>query len=113
VLVPTALFDSVADNLLQNALLKRQSEGELRIEIALTADASVLSVCDSGSAIREEVLADLLRAPLASENGLGIGLYHAARQAEELRPRIAPGLQRARQGVLRVAQSGSERRPGA
>jgi hypothetical protein len=82
VLVPTALFDSVADNLLQNALLKRQSEGELLIEIALTADASVLSVCDSGSAIREEVLADLLRAPLASENGLGIGLYHAARQAE-------------------------------
>ncbi|EXI81857.1 MAG: putative PEP-CTERM system histidine kinase [Candidatus Accumulibacter appositus] len=82
VLVPTALFDSVADNLLQNALLKRQSESELRIEIALTADASLLSVCDSGSAIREEVLADLLRAPLASENGLGIGLYHAARQAE-------------------------------
>jgi len=82
VLVPTALFDSVADNLLQNALLKRQTESELRIHIALASDASVLSVCDTGSAIREEVLADLLRAPLASENGLGIGLYHAARQAE-------------------------------
>jgi hypothetical protein len=82
VLVPSALFDSVADNLLHNALLKRQSESELQVHVALADDASLLSVCDSGSAIREEVLADLLHAPLASENGLGIGLYHAARQAE-------------------------------
>ena len=82
VLVPTALFDSVADNLLQNALLKRQSESDLQVAVTLAADASVLSVCDSGSAIREELLADLLRAPLASESGLGIGLYNAARQAE-------------------------------
>jgi K+-sensing histidine kinase KdpD len=103
VLVPSALFDSVADNLLHNALLKRQSESELQVHVALADDASLLSVCDSGSAIREEVLADLLHAPLASENGLGIGLYHAARQAESCGSRIAPGLQRARQSVLRVA----------
>ena len=82
VLVPSALFDSVADNLLHNALLKRQSESELRVHVALADDASLLSVCDSGSAIRDDVLADLLHAPLASESGLGIGLYHAARQAE-------------------------------
>ena len=81
VLLPTALFDSVTDNLLQNALLKRQSENNLQVRVALAADASVLSVCDSGSVVSEELLADLLRAPVASENGLGIGLYHAAKQA--------------------------------
>jgi sensor histidine kinase regulating citrate/malate metabolism len=48
----------------------------------LTADASALSVCDTGSAVSDEVLGDLLRAPVPSASGLGIGLYHAARQAE-------------------------------
>ncbi|WP_291992441.1 sensor histidine kinase [Candidatus Accumulibacter sp. ACC003] len=82
VLLPTTLFDSVADNLLQNALLKRQTESALQVSVTLATDASALRVCDSGSAVRAEVIADLLRAPVASENGLGIGLYHAARQAE-------------------------------
>lgn len=81
-LVPTALFDSVIDNLLQNALLKRRSEEGLQVRVALAPDASLLSVCDTGSAVSEEVLAHLLRTPVTSESGLGIGLYHAARQAE-------------------------------
>lgn len=82
VLLPTALFDSVADNLLQNALLKAAADSGLQVQVALTADASALRVCDTGSAVSDEVLGDLLRAPVSSESGLGIGLYHAARQAE-------------------------------
>ena len=81
-LLPTALFDSVIDNLLHNALLKAQSESGLQVRATLAADASLLSVCDTGSIVSDSVLADLLRAPVASESGLGIGLYHAARQAE-------------------------------
>ena len=81
-LLPAALFDSVTDNLLQNALLKSQGQSALQVRITLAADASLLRVCDSGSALGEEVLADLLRAPVASASGLGVGLYHAARQAE-------------------------------
>lgn len=80
--VPATLFDSVADNLLQNALLKRQADGGLRIRAELAADASRLRVCDSGSPVPDEVVADLFLAPVPSEDGLGIGLYHAARQAE-------------------------------
>ena len=80
--VPASLFDSVADNLLQNALLKRQSENGLTIRVMLSADAALLSVCDSGSAVREALADELLKVPVPSENGLGIGLYHAARQAE-------------------------------
>ena len=81
-LLPTALFDSVADNLLHNALLKGQAEGGLQVRVTMAADGSVLSVCDTGTAVSAHVLADLLQAPVASESGLGIGLYHAARQAE-------------------------------
>ncbi|HRD87888.1 MAG: sensor histidine kinase [Candidatus Accumulibacter sp.] len=80
-MLPTTLFDSVADNLLQNALLKRQLETTLQIRVTLAVDASLLRVCDDGSAISDTVLGDLLQAPVASESGLGIGLYHAARQA--------------------------------
>jgi hypothetical protein len=82
VLVPTALFDSVTDNLLQNALCKRQTQGAVEVELAIAGDASWLRVCDTGNAVGNEVVDHLLRTPVASESGLGIGLYHAARQAE-------------------------------
>lgn len=80
--VPAELFDSALDNLLQNALAKRQNEAGLHIRVALSRDAAVLRVCDSGSPVAGQVLSDLFLAPLASDNGLGIGLYNVARQAE-------------------------------
>ena len=80
--VALPLFDGVADNLLNNVVLKQQMESRLKVTVMLSADARVLSVCDNGSALREEIEGLVLRAPVASENGLGIGLYHAARQAE-------------------------------
>jgi C4-dicarboxylate-specific signal transduction histidine kinase len=82
--VPAVLYDSVADNLLHNVLLKRQSESGLAVCVALAADAAALSVCDSGNAVSADVAAQLLQSPVSSENGFGIGLYHAARQAEGL-----------------------------
>jgi signal transduction histidine kinase len=82
--VPTSLFDSVADNLVQNALDKRGLEPELAIVVQLQEGGEVLSVSDNGSPLPEAVANALFRAPVASENGLGIGLYHAARQADEL-----------------------------
>ncbi|MFT3847556.1 MAG: hypothetical protein QM739_02445 [Propionivibrio sp.] len=80
--VPAMLFDSVLDNLLQNALLKRQAEADLHIRVALSSDAAQLSVCDTGRRVPDEIAAELFQAPVSSEDGLGIGLYHAARQAE-------------------------------
>ena len=84
--IPKALFDSVAENLLQNALAKRQREPGLCI--AVTFDAAGLCVADNGSAVTPDLLPLLLREPVASEDGLGIGLYHAARQAAELGYRL-------------------------
>lgn len=80
--LPAALFDSVADNLLRNALQKRQGESGLVVRVTLAADARALSVCDNGTPVRADVVGALLRAPVPSETGFGIGLYHAAKQAE-------------------------------
>jgi signal transduction histidine kinase len=81
-LVPVDLFDSVADNLLQNALAKRRSHPGLRISAAFSADAGcTLTVCDSGEPLSEQIAQQLFSAPVPSLQGLGVGLYQAARQA--------------------------------
>ncbi len=82
--LPRSLFDSVADNLLRNALAKRSAEPAVRIEVALAVDAeATLRVKDSGAAVPEELAKRLLRGPVDSPaGGLGIGLFQAARQAE-------------------------------
>ncbi len=81
--LPRSLFDSVADNLVRNALAKRAAEPALRITVSLHVDSELaLRVHDTGSAVPEELAARLLRGPVASHGGLGIGLYQAARQAE-------------------------------
>lgn len=86
-MLPGALFDSVAENLLQNALAKRQREPGLSISVAF--DGVTLSVTDDGSAIAPALADGLLREPVLSNDGLGIGLYHAARQADALGYRLA------------------------
>ena len=81
--LPRSLVDSVADNLIRNALAKRELDHPLRIVVSLSFDGEiVLRVRDSGSAVPAEVEQRLLRGPVASNGGLGIGLYQAARQAE-------------------------------
>jgi hypothetical protein len=82
--VPTALFDSVADNLVQNALDKRAQSPAVAIVVRMLEGGGLLSVSDSGAPLPELLASALFSAPVASESGLGIGLYHAARQAEEL-----------------------------
>jgi signal transduction histidine kinase len=83
--VPKALFDSVADNLLQNAIAKRAGgqDVDIRVTILKGGDAPELRVTDSGRAVPPDMAGDLLRAPVRSGAGLGIGLYQAARHAEE------------------------------
>ena len=81
--LPRSLFDSVADNLIRNALAKRAADRGTRVRVALACDARIaLRVRDSGSAVPPEMESTLLRAPVDSASGLGIGLYQAARQAE-------------------------------
>ena len=84
-MVPTALFDSVIDNLLQNALEKRKRETGIEIRVTMADGGRSVSVSDTGSPVPGSVVSNgLFAAPVASDDGLGIGLYHAALQAAEL-----------------------------
>ena len=81
-LLPQDLFDSVADNLLTNALRKRQAEPGVAVEVRLALHPLVsLTVTDSGAPAPEHVARNLFLSPVASDFGLGVGLYQAARQA--------------------------------
>jgi signal transduction histidine kinase len=81
--LPRSLFDSVADNLIRNALAKRAGDAEVQVRVALECGERVaLRVRDSGAALPAAIAASVLRAPVSSRSGLGIGLYQAARQAE-------------------------------
>ncbi len=84
-LVPGELFDSVADNLLQNALKKRAAQPGILIRVSLlSGPRRAFTVCDTGTPMSAETANRLFDAPVASSTGLGIGLYQAARQAEQL-----------------------------
>jgi signal transduction histidine kinase len=88
--LPRSLFDSVADNLIRNALSKRAADAGVRVRVALECgERVVLRVCDTGAAMPADIAASVLRAPVSSRGGLGIGLYQAARQAEASGYRLA------------------------
>ncbi|HYD56473.1 MAG TPA: ATP-binding protein [Burkholderiales bacterium] len=81
--LPRSVFDTVADNLIRNALAKRGADARTRVRVALEdADGLTLRVRDSGPPVPAQLERALLRAPVTSPSGLGIGLYQAARLAE-------------------------------
>ncbi len=88
--VPGELFDSVAENLLQNAIAKAQQQPGLRISVSFQpAAGGKLTICDTGKAMPQAVAARLFSAPVPSQTGLGIGLYQAVKQAEQLGYKLA------------------------
>ncbi len=82
--IPGAMFDCVADNLIDNILRKRQTQPGISLSVELSIEPLRLIICDSGSLIPKNVAANLLHRIIVSENGLGIGLYQSARWAEQL-----------------------------
>jgi hypothetical protein len=87
--LPQELFDSVADNLVQNALRKRVGQPDVMVSIDLeTHPYPCLKVCDSGVPVPPEVRDKLFHAPVSNYDGLGIGLYQATKQAASLGYRL-------------------------
>ncbi|OGA38181.1 MAG: hypothetical protein A3G24_20405 [Betaproteobacteria bacterium RIFCSPLOWO2_12_FULL_62_13] len=83
--IPSELFDSVADNFVENGLNKKADGENLRVRVTFSpARGGTLTVCDNGAAVADGVAAQLFAAPVTSQTGLGVGLYHAAKQAERL-----------------------------
>jgi hypothetical protein len=81
--IPATLFDSFVENALDNARAKLAREPAIGISIVFstTPERIDLSVCDTGTPVHEGVTAKLFREPVERAGALGIGLYHAARQA--------------------------------
>lgn len=96
-----SLFDSVADNFLQNALQKRASGApiEIRVGVASRDGRIEFAVTDSGAPMPADAASRLFEWPLPSHHGLGIGLYQAARQAEAMGYRLR--LAENREGCVR------------
>ena len=85
-LVPTASFTSILDNILSNMSAKKQREPELvvAVNLEIIPHGVAISASDNGSAIEQAIQAQLLRGPVPSQDGLGIGMYQAARQADSV-----------------------------
>ena len=109
--LPQDLFDSVADNLLTNALRKRQSEPGIEVGVRLRLHPLMsLTVTDSGAPAPEHVARNLFLSPVASDFGLGVGLYQAARQAARTGYRLELPENRAGRVSFRLQATGSHPR---
>jgi signal transduction histidine kinase len=88
--LPAELFDTVADNLIENALNKAAGNVGIQVRVTLSpARGGTLTVCDSGSAIAPATAEQLFEAPVTSQSGLGVALYQSSRQARQLGYRLA------------------------
>ncbi|HEX5464516.1 MAG TPA: ATP-binding protein, partial [Burkholderiales bacterium] len=84
-MVPVDLFDSVTDNLLQNALRKTPPPAGLEIRVTFDAvGGGALTVTDNGTPVPPDVARTLFSGPVPSAAGFGVGLYQVARQAQRL-----------------------------
>ncbi|HEY8118364.1 MAG TPA: ATP-binding protein [Methylophilaceae bacterium] len=82
--IDAEVLDSVSDNLVQNAVEKAKNEAGMAIKIELgSTDEFSLDVSDTGKAMPQSIAEQLFKKHIRSETGLGIGLYHAARQARQ------------------------------
>lgn len=80
------VVDSVIDNLINNALEKVKYQPDTHISVTLYdnhASGYCVDVLDTGRAVDKEVAKNLFKKHITSENGMGVGLYHAAYDAKQ------------------------------
>jgi signal transduction histidine kinase len=89
--LPRELFETAAENFLQNAIEKRKREPEIALTAILSGAGGrySLRVCDGGKPVPDGTAQHLLSAPVSSHSGLGVGLYQLARFARDQGYRIA------------------------
>lgn len=105
--IPLAVFRSVVDNLIQNALDKRALAADLaiRVELACGPEGVSVAVADDGAALPPALAAGLFRAPVPSENGFGMGLYQSAVLAQQAGCRLDLAANEPGRVVFRLAQA--------
>ncbi|VAW63188.1 hypothetical protein MNBD_GAMMA11-2306 [hydrothermal vent metagenome] len=82
--IDTDVFDSILENLLENARNKRRSHPAIRItaSISFLNNQVVIQVCDTGMPVPDSKANALFKQILESDDGYGIGLYQSAQLAE-------------------------------
>ncbi len=106
------IFDNVADNLLQNALEKARSEPGMDVRVLLSASPEPwLEVSDNGSAMPHDIAEQLFKSHIRSENGLGIGLFHAARLAQRIGYRLTLSRNQPGDVCFRLERTGDQSLP--
>lgn len=81
--IDTDVFDSVLENLLENARNKRRIRPETNIitKISIKNNQPIIQVFDDGDAVPEDKTEQLFKQILPSNDGYGIGLYQSAQLA--------------------------------
>jgi signal transduction histidine kinase len=80
------VLDSVIENLLNNAIEKSKHQRDTTISIKMHSDAEnrfYIDVTDTGKAMDAQIANDLFKKHIASPNGLGVGLFHAAQDCKQ------------------------------
>ncbi len=78
------VFDTVLENLLENARSKRQVHPDTEIIASIKAENNqvIIKVCDNGDPVPSSKTELLFKQILPSQSGYGIGLYQSAQLAE-------------------------------
>lgn len=81
--IPREVFDTVVENLLENARYKRSLDRDVQIGTRLSGDDGhiQLDVVDTGEAMPADKARQLFGGAVDSAQGLGVGLYQAGRMA--------------------------------
>jgi signal transduction histidine kinase len=74
--LPVDLFDSVVENLINNAI-RKPSIAKVDVQLHFTSEIILLSVCDDGNPVEPIIEASLFSQPVSSGSGMGIGLYQS------------------------------------
>jgi hypothetical protein len=88
--IVTDVYDSIVENLLENARSKRilQPDIDITVQMQCNEESLQLRVSDSGAAIDQAITSSMFNEPLDSEDGFGIGLYQSCQQAKNLNLRL-------------------------
>lgn len=84
--IVTDVYDSIVENLLENARSKRILQPDIDITVRLQCKEKSLrlNVSDSGAIIDESIITSMFNEPMDSEDGFGIGLYQSYQQAKNI-----------------------------
>ncbi|MBB3905848.1 sensor histidine kinase [Anoxybacillus rupiensis] len=82
--LPTMTLQPLVENAVRHGLKHMKKGSEIVISVKAEGSMVKISVSDNGKGMTEEQLSQLLKAPIASQSGAGIGLYNVYERLKSL-----------------------------